>query len=500
LSGLDIHAFKDIHRGETCVILGNGPSLNAVDVTNLPYKVFGSNRIYLKAGARVDYYACVNPLVLEQFGAEIRDFQATKFLNAEWAAQLGGVTIDTSLGAPLFAQPDGPIWEGHTVTYVLLQLAYWMGFGRAILLGVDHDYGQHARRPNLELVASGPDAHHFDPNYFAGGARWHAPDLSRSELAYSLAKHAWEADGREIVNASARTKLTVFPLTSYRRALYGGPRVSAIVSAYHCPEQWVRDTVADLRSQTEPVEIVVVMRKDDPLNLSGLGDVVVTTPDTPSVYRAWNLGIQAAHGKYITNANTDDRRHPLSLQTLADVLDARPELDVVYHDQYVTWDEPQTYAEFVQALDAPLAPGREEGRPGVMVWAEHDLATLGQGCYLGPQPMWRASLHQRYGYFTEDYRSAGDYEFWLRVATETNMAHVGAALGVYCARMDGVELGDPARGLEEAQRALMMTQDPDGIRYTPQGRVIRLDLGGRRAYVEAGEFFRVIDQLRGRYA
>jgi len=31
-------------------------------------------------------------------------------------------------------------------------------------------------------------------------------------------------------------------------------------------------------------------------------------------------------------------------------------------------------------------------------------------------PMWRKSLHAEYGYFDEKYRSAGDWDFWLRCA------------------------------------------------------------------------------------
>jgi hypothetical protein len=502
---MNITDFENIHKGETCVILGNGPSLNSVDLHNLPYKTFGSNRVYL-SGYHPDYYACVNPLVLQQYGEEIKAVQSTKFLNAEWAEKLGGVVIDTSLGAPMFAAPDGPIWEGHTVTYVLLQLAYFMGFKRAILLGVDHDFGRDNRRPNLEMVAAGPDKNHFHPDYFSGGARWNAPDLARSELAYTLAKRAWEADGRVIVNASSRTKLTVFPLYPLRAELdCYTPRVSAIVSAYKCPAQWVVDTIDDLLGQTEPVEIVVVCEEG-----SGQAEAALSYDDTqcvivhcthgiPSVYAAWNIGIQEAHGRYITNANTDDRRHPLSLQTLADVLDARPEIDVAYHDQYVTWDEPQTYAEFMQELSEPLVNGRQEGKPGVLAWADHSLAMLGSGCYLGPQPMWRASLHQRYGYFNESYKSAGDYEFWLRCAKEDNYFHVPAVLGVYCARADGVELGDPTGSAQESLDALMLHQEPDGIGYHPMGKYIRAELGGKRVFADAGQFFAVMEKLRGQY-
>ena len=39
-------------------------------------------------------------------------------------------------------------------------------------------------------------------------------------------------------------------------------------------------------------------------------------------------------------------------------------------------------------------------------------------CLPGPRPVWRKSLHDRYGYFDESYISAGDMEMWLRAATQ----------------------------------------------------------------------------------
>jgi hypothetical protein len=29
-------------------------------------------------------------------------------------------------------------------------------------------------------------------------------------------------------------------------------------------------------------------------------------------------------------------------------------------------------------------------------------------------PMWRKNLHEKHGYFNSDYKSAGDWDFWLK--------------------------------------------------------------------------------------
>ena len=61
---------KDIHRGERCFIIGNGPSLRKMDVSKLQGEyTFGMNRIYLafdKWGFETSYLVSVNDLVIEQ--------------------------------------------------------------------------------------------------------------------------------------------------------------------------------------------------------------------------------------------------------------------------------------------------------------------------------------------------------------------------------------------------------------------------------------------------
>ena len=36
-------------------------------------------------------------------------------------------------------------------------------------------------------------------------------------------------------------------------------------------------------------------------------------------------------------------------------------------------------------------------------------------CLPGPNPVWRRSVHDSCGYFDENYKFAGDWEFWLRL-------------------------------------------------------------------------------------
>ncbi len=100
------------------------------------------------------------------------------------------------------------IYEGYTITFVALQLAYYFGFETVLLVGVDHRY-QYNGKENQENLMSGDDPNHFDKNYFKG-QRWNNPDLKRSEESYRLAKEAYENDGRKIINLTQDSALSVF--------------------------------------------------------------------------------------------------------------------------------------------------------------------------------------------------------------------------------------------------------------------------------------------------
>ena len=209
---------KDYHVGETCIIMGNGPSLKDVPKEFLKsYPTFGTNRVYME---RIpDYYCAVNPLVLDQFGVEaiammkgrVRRF----FLGENWLVnkpdymqQPAVVPVRSLSDRKFFVDPTKGLYEGHTVTFVCMQIAYWMGFKTVLLVGVDHRY-EFEGEPNQELVSDGDDPNHFHKHYFGKGTRWHAPDLVRSEQAYQMAKEVFEADDRRIINLTSNSALNV---------------------------------------------------------------------------------------------------------------------------------------------------------------------------------------------------------------------------------------------------------------------------------------------------
>ena len=220
----EIRSYRDIHHGKRCFIIGNGPSLRKMDLSLLKNEyTFGLNRIYLmfdELGFTTTYLVVVNELVIEQCAADLRGWPLPKFITwraRRWIADdPGAIFLDTDYtGIENFATDmTGRVFEGFTVTYVALQLAYYMGFTTAILIGVDHNYTTQGA-PNTTVVSAGEDPNHFTPGYFGKGFRWQLPDLEGSERAYRMAGDAYQHAGRVILDATVGGKLTVFPKISY---------------------------------------------------------------------------------------------------------------------------------------------------------------------------------------------------------------------------------------------------------------------------------------------
>ena len=236
------------------------------------------------------------------------------------------------------------------------------------------------------------------------------------------------------------------------------PKVTAIVSAYFAAE-YLEGRIENLLAQEPQPEIVVVCQGDSKeyeIARKFQGDAtneanffICLTRDIPTIYAAWNMGIEMATGEYITNANSDDRLYSGALKALADALDANPKKAVAYAD-----------CDIVERVGGDAV--------GVYEWAEGGILELLKGCFLGPFPMWRKSLHDKYGLFDAEMYSAGDYEFWLRLAKGgEKFHHVRRIYGAYLKRSDSAEHRQKLRTLWETARAKGRYREGVGIWRTP---------------------------------
>ena len=239
-----LQQLRDRHRGQTVVIIGNGPSLNDTDLSLLDGHVtIGVNSIFLAADrlpGPLTYYVVEDQAVFRENTDEIKRYVAgTKIFPSNYRHAFNDQEIDDNtvffrMNAGFYGRGTGTychprfstdasqrVFCGQSVTIANLQLAYWMGAQRVVLIGMDFSYSipSDAERRGDVIVSQSDDPNHFDPTYFGAGKTWHDPKLDRVLVNYRLAGEVYEASGREIINATVGGKLEVFPRMNLADAL-----------------------------------------------------------------------------------------------------------------------------------------------------------------------------------------------------------------------------------------------------------------------------------------
>lgn len=221
-----LHQLRNSHLGEKAVIVCNGPSLLKTDFDLLNgVFTFGLNKINLlfdKRDFRPSCIVAVNPFVIEQNADFYRATDTPLFLDSHATSKIGArrnVTYLHTIGKPGFARDvSANIFQGATVTYVAMQVAFHMGFRKVAVIGCDHSFADKGPA-NRTVVSGARDANHFDPNYFAGGVKWQLPDIAESEMAYVRAREAYGAAGGKLVNCTEGGRLELLERRSLRSFL-----------------------------------------------------------------------------------------------------------------------------------------------------------------------------------------------------------------------------------------------------------------------------------------
>lgn len=232
-----LRAFKDRYRGERCFIIGNGPSLNTLDLTRLKDEhTFAVNSIFYKAdemGFDPTFYVVEDSSVMRENIEAIRAYRAKhKFFPTVYRdLHPAESNVQFFLMNRGFYEREGAffcvprfsvdaarrVFCGQSVTHINLQLAYYFGFSKVYLIGMDFSYRiPESAIVNGDLIRSvEDDPNHFHPLYFGAGKSWKNPKLERVKMNYQVARDIFAADNREIVNATNGGELGVF-----RREMY----------------------------------------------------------------------------------------------------------------------------------------------------------------------------------------------------------------------------------------------------------------------------------------
>lgn len=226
---------RNRHKGERCFVIGNGPSLRSIDLRLLKNEItIGCNGLFLmfdEMGFVPTYYTVEDRLVAEDRAVEINNIRGTCKVFPQDLATLLRADDDTVYvnfvrgyqGFPKFsADFDFCVYWGGTVTYMNLELAWYLGCREVYLVGIDHNYKIFGKIQGELITSDQDDVNHFHPDYFGRGYRWSDPKVERMEEAYICSKHFYESHGGRIYNATAGGKLEVFPRVDFQDLFKGG--------------------------------------------------------------------------------------------------------------------------------------------------------------------------------------------------------------------------------------------------------------------------------------
>lgn len=239
---------KDRHAGKRAFIIGNGPSLRVEDLHRLQGEItFACNKIYLafdKTPWRPTYYSVADELVAFNNRDAIAQLPLTKILSScvgkyfkeseadMWVWELSvppqpaaGAAGDPPVNHPFSENLLVGFYGGGTVSYQLLQMAYYMGITEVIIIGVDFSFQMPTQTTTTEVkdpsyrtaLKSEGEVNHFHKDYRKPGEAWSMPNMDAQLHAYRAALKHYQAAGRRIVNASRQTKLEVFPREDFDR-------------------------------------------------------------------------------------------------------------------------------------------------------------------------------------------------------------------------------------------------------------------------------------------
>lgn len=144
----------------------------------------------------------------------------------------------------------------------------------------------------------------------------------------------------------------------------------------------------------------------------------------PGLYNCWNLAIKLAETEFITNWNVDDRKSDFGLDILYKEISKDKTIDLVYGYTYVSNIPNEKYIENSYEKIYPCLP--------------HSFKNLLINNSPHCMPMWRKDLHEKFGFFDENYKTAADGDMWLKACVGgAKIKMINHPVGLYYYNPDG---------------------------------------------------------------
>jgi hypothetical protein len=215
-------------HGNPCVLMATGPSLESVpDAFLRKYKVMGVNNCFLRRGIYPDFYVRTGKNHLDTPEKRKAIFPVVEHSKAAFLGRRFAHHFPFHNVYPLYSDYDERVFQFKdyqprdlkfslsplewvatyaTVTYIALQLLYYMGADPALVVGLDHTYSGANRHfyKDQEAPQFPIEARDTDPKEVE-----HARYLSeQADRCYRKASSIFQSDGRRILNLTSTSLAT----------------------------------------------------------------------------------------------------------------------------------------------------------------------------------------------------------------------------------------------------------------------------------------------------
>jgi len=227
-----LYHFKNKHLNQRCFILGNGNSLNLIDISKLKYEItFGSNQVY-KAfkdwGFNTLYYCLYDKLVASQIlydvfseinsnTIKLLPFDIAYIYNmSEWdnIIPFNAFYEDVFITRNFSLEPWA-LYPGCTVTYILIQIAAIMGCNPIYLIGVDNNYYFSDNIKTYDGFIINENSNNYFIKNYSNNLLVHKPVPETVEASYKLAYEILNQNGIKLYNASPNPNIKYLPSVDF---------------------------------------------------------------------------------------------------------------------------------------------------------------------------------------------------------------------------------------------------------------------------------------------
>ena len=223
-----LSAYKDKYKGRRCFLIGNGPSLQAEDLTRLHENgeiTFAFNRIYNifdNTPWRPTFYisqdekmlsGCVDvvnqlPLPIKFIPIQLHWYHGIDIHDALYFNMIGQTSEDPEMYC-FSDDVSHTVYNSSTGMYTAAQFAAYMGFSEIYFIGVDHHF-QISRNNKGEIVVDNSVKDYFSDKYNQDKSQLYIPNTEKSTLTYLAMKKHCDQRGIKVCNATRGGKLEVF--------------------------------------------------------------------------------------------------------------------------------------------------------------------------------------------------------------------------------------------------------------------------------------------------